>query len=80
MVLLRLLRREVTDFPDEDAVRFVRFQQIGIIESEGESLGRRRVSGGEEKVSGDKLGAAKRAMKEVTANPYVMICVKTLIW
>ena len=68
----------MADSSDEDAIRFAQSQQIGILESEGESLGGKRVDTGDASVETDVrqivdvLGAAEqsavsRAVDEICA-------------
>ena len=68
----------MADSTDEDAVRFAQSQQIGILESEGESLGGRRVDAGDASVETDachivdvpvaaEQSAVSRAVDEICA-------------
>ena len=70
--LFRLLCGEMTDLTGEDAVRFARPQQIGIIKTEGESLGSREVSVGAENVVEDELRAANISLEEIAVSRLVM--------
>ena len=58
----------MTNSTDEDAVCFARSQRIGILKSEGESLGSRGVCVGAESVAEDEVRAGSVTMEEVAVN------------